>query len=170
MNLAVYLASHSYLNLYLPKMDFQNNEGDAEASEPFSVQVCTNFDQYLQDAPPNRFGISFYRWEELRGILRNRAAWEAEHPKPTAAERKTKCLALNEFETENGLLYKKLSVAQIQAQQARRQVILDHEDFDTIIDIHISLLHAGKNKTFAAINEQYYGISRDEVCIASIII
>jgi len=40
----------------------------------------------------------------------------AEHPKPTAAERKTKWLALNEFETEDGLLYKKPSVAQIQAQ------------------------------------------------------
>jgi len=48
---------------------------------------------------------------------------------------------------------KKPSAAQIQAQQARRQVILDHDVFDTIVDIHISLLYAGKNKTFTAINE-----------------
>jgi len=51
----------------------------------------------------------------LEGILRNTALWDTEHPRPTAAQRKTKWLALNEFETEDGLLYKKPSTAQVPA-------------------------------------------------------
>jgi len=87
-------------------MDFPDGQAGTAASKPFSIQLRANVDNCLQDAPPNRFRISFQRWQELRGILRNTALWDTEHPRPSAAQRKTKWLALNEFEKEDGLLYK----------------------------------------------------------------
>ena len=37
--------------------------------------------------------------------------------------------------------------------------------YDIITITHSSLLHNGKNKTYDGINNQYYGITQDEVCI-----
>ena len=64
---------------------------------------------YLHDAPPNCFRIALHRWQEVRGILRNTALWDAEHPQPAGAQHKTKWVARNEFEAEDGVLYKKPS-------------------------------------------------------------
>jgi len=38
--------------------------------------------------------------------------------------------------------------------------------YDIIVTAYSSLLHNGKNKTFDGINNQYYGIARDEVSIS----
>jgi len=42
-------------------------------------------------------------------------------------------------------------------------VVLEHDVCDVIAHTHSVLLHAGKNKTYASINEKYHGINRQEV-------
>jgi hypothetical protein len=44
-----------------------------------------------------------------------------------------------------------------------RYVCPESEAFDTIVNMHLQLLHAGRDKVWAGIQEMYYGISRQEV-------
>jgi hypothetical protein len=43
-----------------------------------------------------------------------------------------------------------------------------HPSADVIVNTHLSLLHAGRTKTFKAVN-QYYGIAKAEVGILTIL-
>jgi len=61
------------------------------------------------------------------------------------------------------LLLNKPSVTQQVAGIENREVVLEHDLYDIIINIHMSLLRAGRSTTFQAINERYYGSAKAEV-------
>jgi hypothetical protein len=47
--------------------------------------------------------------------------------------------------------------------QLIKNVVLESEALDHIISEHLQLLHAGRDKVWASIQQKYYGISRQEV-------
>ena len=42
-------------------------------------------------------------------------------------------------------------------------MVLESEAFNTIINKHLQLLHAGRTKTWAILHQKYYGLKREEV-------
>ena len=79
-------------------------------------------------------------------------------PTGDLAEIKLRWKALNEYELRNDALHYIAG-----KNNNGKRVVLEHEVFDVVAHIHDTLLHAGKNKTFATINEKYHGITRNEV-------
>jgi len=73
----------------------------------------------------------------------------------SAIKRRSK--ALTEYEVPNDALYR------ISGKNNRGKRVLEHGVFDIIAHTHDVLLHVGKNKTYARINEKYHGNNPKEV-------
>jgi hypothetical protein len=67
--------------------------------------------------------------------------------------------ALIEFQLINNQLYRLPD----KTHKEPRYVVPESEAFDIIVNEHLQLLHAGRDKVLAAIQQKYYGISRLEV-------
>jgi hypothetical protein len=122
---------------------------------PFPNDVRFQFQSYIQDPDHvNRERIEYEKWRQLHIFLDNPTL------KPTTpAESRLKCRAFAEFELNNDKLYRKADIIH----QNPRYVVPESEAFDLIINEHLQLLHAGRDKTWAAIQAKYYGINRPEV-------
>jgi hypothetical protein len=66
-------------------------------------------------------------------------------------------------QTEFMLLHNKLYYKPTTRFQNPRCVILESDAFDTIINEHLQLLHAGRTKTWNIIQQKFYGLKREEV-------
>ena len=75
-------------------------------------------------------------------------------------ERKLKCNAKKDFLVDGGILYRRAD----KLFPFRRRAIDAGEVFDLIVQEHqTNSIHSGKNKTFAALNQQFFSIKRQEV-------
>ncbi|KFY78648.1 hypothetical protein V499_02234, partial [Pseudogymnoascus sp. VKM F-103] len=80
--------------------------------------------------------------------------------KPTnPIESRLKHRAQTEFMLQHNKLYYKPTARF----QNPRCVILESDAFDTIINEHLQLLHAGRTKTWNIIQRKFYGLKREEV-------
>ena len=66
--------------------------------------------------------------------------------------------ALKHYMQEHGQLYRKA-----EGRFGNREVVLEQDVYDRIVECHSIAQHAGYQKTFALVKERYYGISRGEV-------
>ena len=75
-------------------------------------------------------------------------------------ERKLKCNAKKDFLVDGGILYRRAD----KLCPFRRRAIDAGKVFDLIVQEHqTNSIHSGKNKTFAALNQQFFSIKRQEV-------
>jgi hypothetical protein len=122
---------------------------------PFPSDVRLAFQEYIQsEGYVNRERIEYSKWRQMHIFLDNPTI-KAEN----AVESNLKHRALTEFELISNKLYQKPTKAYITS----RYVVPESEAFDLIINQHLQLLHAGRDKVWAAIQKQYYGITRQDV-------
>lgn len=122
---------------------------------PFPNDVRLAFQAYI-DGPGynNRERLPYEKWRQMHIYLDNPTL------KPEGAtESSLKHRALTEFELQNNKLYRQSNARHPNP----RLVVPESEVFDTIANEHLQLLHAGRDKTWAAIQQKYYGINRQEV-------
>ena len=75
-------------------------------------------------------------------------------------EKKLRCNARKDFLVDGGILYHRAD----KLNPFRRRAINEGEVFDLIVQEHqTNSIHADKNKTFAALNQRFFGIKRQEV-------
>lgn len=74
-------------------------------------------------------------------------------------ESRLKHRALTEFQLINNRLYRRPD----SKFPNPRYVVPESEAFDTIANEHLQLLHVGREKAWAASQQKYYGINRQEV-------
>ena len=122
---------------------------------PFPNDVRNAFEAYIHDSKyTNRERIEYSKWCELHILLDN------PHKKPqNPTESRFKHRALTEFELVNNKLYRRPDSKFPEP----RYVVPESEIFDTVANQHLQLLHTGKNQTWEAIQERYYGIKRGDV-------
>ena len=66
----------------------------------------------------------------------------------------------NKFLVDGGVLYRQPD----KFYPTRRRAVYTHEVFDLIVQEHqTNSTHSGKNKTYTALNQQFFGIKRQEV-------
>jgi hypothetical protein len=123
---------------------------------PFPNDVRTAFEAYISSPTySNREQLSYKKWDDIRTILQNPTAF-----KPTDQESMNlKHRAQFDFELINNKLYKQKDIQY----RNPRYVVLKAEVFDVIAQEHLKLLHAGRNKVWPTIKQQYYGIKRKDV-------
>ena len=74
--------------------------------------------------------------------------------------KKLRCNARKDFLADGGILYLRAD----KLYPFRRRAIDAGEVFDLIVQEHqTNSIHAGKNKTFAALNQRFFGIKRQGV-------
>ncbi|OBT60833.1 hypothetical protein VE03_09920 [Pseudogymnoascus sp. 23342-1-I1] len=64
-----------------------------------------------------------------------------------------------DFELIDNKLYRQSDIRHLNP----RYVVLKAEVFDIIAQEHLKLLHAGRNKVWPTIKQQYYGIKREDI-------
>ena len=75
-------------------------------------------------------------------------------------EKKLRCNARKDFLVDGSILYHRAD----KLYPFRRRAIDAGEVFDLIVQEHqTNSIHAGKNKNFAALNQRFFGIKRQEV-------
>ena len=122
---------------------------------PFPNDVRTAFQTYVQGISYiNRERIEYSKWRQLHFYL-NDPIIKAENP----AESRLKHRALTEFQLINKRLYRNPNAIH----KEPRYVVPESEAFNLITHEHLQLLHVGWDKVWAAIQQKYYGISRQDV-------
>jgi hypothetical protein len=123
---------------------------------PFPNDVRTAFEAYISSTTYyNREQLSYDKWEHICAILQNPTAFKATY---TEAKNLKHC-AQSDFELINNKLYRKSNVRYSNA----RYVVQKAEVFDIIAEEHLKLLYAGRNKVWPIIEQQYYGIKREDI-------
>jgi hypothetical protein len=126
-----------------------------EAVEPFPREVEDLFSRMILD--PNhkcRERLDIHVWHRYHVFLNN------PHMKPsTPHDSNLKIRALTSFELINNCLHRRPDARH----PSPRYVVPASEVFEKIVQEHRRVGHAGREKTWAAVEERYYGISRDEV-------
>lgn len=122
---------------------------------PFPSDVHIAFQAYIQSPEyVNRERIPYSKWRQMHIFLDN-PALKPENP----TDSNLKHRALIEFQLINNRLYRLPD----KTHKEPRYVVPESEAFDIIVNEHLQLLHAGRDKVLAAIQQKYYGISRLEV-------
>ena len=122
---------------------------------PFPSDVRRAFEAYISsDTYYNREQISHEKHHRMRIILNN-PLLKPEDRDGFNLKHRTQ---LN-YELINDKLYRQKD----SKHQIPRYVVPQLEVFDIIIQEHLQLLHAGRNKVWPAIEQQYYGIKREDV-------
>jgi hypothetical protein len=125
------------------------------AVDPFPPSIRTEFSQWIE-APgyTNRERIPYTKWVRMQVFLDDKDL------KPeNAADSNTKFRALTEFELINRRLHRKPDAKH----ELPRYAVPGSEAFDLVVREHLRLLHAGRDKTWAAIELKYYGIQKQDV-------
>jgi hypothetical protein len=102
----------------------------------------------------NRERIPYSKWQQIYVFIDN----------PTIklqnqAESNLRHRALTEFELINRRLYRMPDKSHPES----RYAVPESEAFNVITNEHLQLLHAGRDKVWATIQQKYYGINRNEV-------
>ncbi|KAF5120961.1 SCAN domain-containing protein 3 [Metarhizium anisopliae] len=122
---------------------------------PFPNDVRSAFKSYIESpAYTNRERIEYTKWRELHILLDN-----PDRKPRNQTESRLKHRALSEFELINNRLHRRPDSKHPEP----RYVVPENEAFDTIANQHLRLLHAGKNKTWEAVQQKFYGITRAAV-------
>ena len=121
---------------------------------PFPQDVRTAFQTYIHSfSYVNRERLDYLKYQQLLLYLQNPQL------KPvTQAESRLKHRAQTEFMLLHDKLYRKPDARF----QSPRSVVLENEAFDTIVNEHLQLLHAGRTKTWTILQQKYYGLKREE--------
>lgn len=122
---------------------------------PFPNDTRIAFQSFIQSQGyVNRERIEYAKWRQLHIFL------DDPNIKPrNPTESRLKHRAYTEFELINNKLYRRADSKFLNL----RYVVPESEAFDVIANEHLQLLHAGQTKTWAAVQEKYYGIKRDEI-------
>jgi hypothetical protein len=102
----------------------------------------------------NREQLPYQKWHRLHVFLDN-PTLKAED----RSDANLKHRALADFELIHNKLYKKPD----KRHSKSRYFVPGSEAFDTIAQEHLKLLHAGRHKVWAVIEQQFYGIKREDV-------
>ena len=130
-------------------------------SESFGPEVRAAFETFLRQSDASHFHLPFDQWVEICQMIQNPDSFQ----NLDKDGQREKWTALNEYVLdEQGTLFKLPTIKQLSSGMGQRKVVLEHEVYEIIYNMHIGLIHAGGDKTFKTINKQYYGIRRDEVC------
>ena len=121
---------------------------------PFPLDVRTAFQTYIHSfSYVNRERLDYLKYQQLLLYLQNPQL------KPvTQAESRLKHRAQTEFM----LLYDKLYRKPDARFQSPRSVVLENKAFDTIVNEHLQLLHAGRTKIWTILQQKYYRLKREE--------
>jgi len=130
-------------------------EAPSPSGGPFDSNLCIAFEEHITKSETPCLRLTLDRWREIRQTILNSDSLG----NLDKQGKRRKWTVLNGYFLKNRTLFKRPTVAQKQAGMVDQQVILDHELYDTIVTTHSRLLHAGKNKTYDAVNNQYYGIA-----------
>ncbi|KIN03298.1 hypothetical protein OIDMADRAFT_53095 [Oidiodendron maius Zn] len=124
---------------------------------PFPNNVRNAFQDYIhQPEYSNRARIPYANWRQMHIFL------DTPDQKPeNSTESNLKHRALIEFELISNRLYRQGD----KKYPDPRYVVPESEAFDTIVNENLQLLHAGRDKVWAAIQQKYYGITCSEVTI-----
>jgi hypothetical protein len=131
-----------------------------DARAPFTTETEKNFDTYLDDeATTNRQLFTSSKRSEYRYWLRNPTEKPSSNdPEIRQKQYNDKNKALTLFELRDGQLFRKAE----EGQQAK-YVVCAYEIFERIKSTHLALGYSGVGKTFTALHERYYGISKKYV-------
>ena len=140
-----------YIN-YLSTMD-----NTIASINPFPNDVRTAFQAYIQSEDGSRTGnrerIILAKQQRIYTFL------NSPHIKAIDAfDARLKHRALTEFHITRDKLYQNSNTT-----HKARYVVQESEVFDLIINEHLQLLHAGRDKVWATIQQKYYGINKHEV-------
>jgi hypothetical protein len=127
------------------------------AINPFPNDVRTAFDSYIkspQYSRRNRERIPYAKWCQMRIFLTD-LTLKPHNPTESNLRHRT----LTNFHLIDEKLYRNPDIAH----KEPRYVALESEALDLIISEHLQLLHAGRDKVWASVQQKYYGISRQEV-------
>ncbi|KFY32501.1 hypothetical protein V493_00138 [Pseudogymnoascus sp. VKM F-4281 (FW-2241)] len=127
------------------------------AINPFPNDVRATFDSYIkspQYSKRNRERIPYAKWCQMCIFLTN-STLKPQNPTESNLRHRT----LTNFHLIDEKLYRNPDIAH----KEPRYVVLENEALDLIISEHLQLLHAGRDKVWASIQQKYYGISRQEV-------
>ncbi|KIN08866.1 hypothetical protein OIDMADRAFT_48707 [Oidiodendron maius Zn] len=122
---------------------------------PFPNDVRIAFQSYVQGPGYiNRERVPYEKWNRIHVHL------DTPDLKPdNATDSRLKYRAHTEFQLVNNKLFRRPDSMFLNL----RYTVPESEVFDTIANEHLQLLHAGQIKTWAAVQQKYYGISRQEV-------
>ncbi|KFY96373.1 hypothetical protein V500_02472, partial [Pseudogymnoascus sp. VKM F-4518 (FW-2643)] len=122
---------------------------------PFPNDVRIAFQAYTQDPKYiNRERIPYEKWHRIHVHLDN-PTLKPENP----VDSRLKHRAHTEFQLINNKLYRRPD----SKFPNPRYTVPESEAFDIIANEHLQLLHAGYMKTWATIQQKYYGIKREEI-------
>lgn len=127
---------------------------EEQPKNPFPPELKQAFLGYItEDGYTNRERVSQAR------IIRYSAFLENPDLKPSnQADSTMKFEARNSYELIDKKLHRKPDETHLQP----RYVVPRNEACDIIVKKHLQLAHPGRNKLYYAIDQQYYGIKRDE--------
>ena len=122
---------------------------------PFPNDIRNAFQSFIQSPNYiNRERIAYAKWRQLHLFL------DDPDLKPQSqTESRLRHRAYTEFE----LIHKKLYRKADSKFPNPRYVVPESETFDIIANEHLKLLHTGQTKTWAAVQQKYYGIKRQEI-------
>ncbi|KFY03974.1 hypothetical protein V490_00036 [Pseudogymnoascus sp. VKM F-3557] len=123
---------------------------------PFPYDVRTAFEAYSNSTTYyNREQFSPEKLHYMHKILEDPSAYISQNKEAVNLKHRTQ---LN-FILLDHKLYRQSDVRHLQP----RYVVPKAEVFDIIAQEHLKLLHAGRNKVWPTIEQQYYGIKREDV-------
>ncbi|KFY29450.1 hypothetical protein V491_00025, partial [Pseudogymnoascus sp. VKM F-3775] len=126
---------------------------------PFPNDVRTAFQAYIQSQSED--GSQTRNRERITPIKQQRifTFLNSPHIKAIdAIDARLKHRALTEFHITQDKLYRNSN-----ATHKARYIVQESEVFDLIINEHLQLLHAGRDKVWAIVQQKYYGINKHEV-------
>ncbi len=122
---------------------------------PFPNDIRIAFQSFIRGPGYiNRERIDYAKWRQLHIFLD-----EPDLKPRNQAESRLKHRAYAEFELINKKLYRKADSKFTNP----RYVVPESETFDIIANEHLQLLHTGQTKTWAAVQQKYYGIKRQDI-------
>ena len=123
---------------------------------PFPHDVRTAFEAYISSTTYyNREQLADEKWHCMCLILDDPAAYVPYNKDSANLKTRTQ----SSFQLIDNKLYKQSDIRHLNP----RYVVRKAEVFDIIAQEHLKLLHAGRNKVWPTIEQQYYGIKREDV-------
>jgi hypothetical protein len=137
----------------LSNQDFLNiADNDEGAKEHLEKQLESMFMDWIREPDHvNKYRISWPKRRAYMNYLR-----DDNYPRTSQADRNNRQRAKDGFVIKNNLLFHKDSPKD-------REVIMGDAAYSTIRDIHTRHAHIGRDKTWAIVQANYYGITRDEI-------
>jgi hypothetical protein len=131
-----------------------------DARAPFTAETEQNFDLYLNNPThTNRQLFTSSKRAEYCYWLRNPKEKPSSEDKDLRQKQyNAKSKALSLFELRDGQLFRKAH-----DDKPAKYVMCSYETFECIKSTHLALGHARIVKTFKALQDRYYGITKDEV-------